>query len=266
MKDTPEGYTIESIPKMRRFALDAGYLGRRRHIVHGLIEVDVTEARAFIREHKVETGDTLSFTAFIIVCLSKAIEKNPHLHAYRNWRNQLVIFDDVNINSMVEIERKGRKIPVPLILKAVNHKSYRDIHQEIRSTQQNPGEARETNFMRWFLVLPAFMRRAFYWVVMRVPQIFRDYSSSVMVTAVGMFGQGGGWGITMPNFTLTVTVGGIARKPGVVGEMIEIREYLDLTISVDHDVVDGAPIARFVHDFRALIEGGYGLIEGSSSD
>jgi hypothetical protein len=48
MKDNREEYTIEPIPKMRRFSLDAGYLGRRRHIVHGLIEVDVTEPRNFI--------------------------------------------------------------------------------------------------------------------------------------------------------------------------------------------------------------------------
>ncbi len=62
---------------MRRFALDAGYLGRRRHIVHGLIEVDVTDARALIGEHEQATGEKLSFTAFIIYCLAKAIEAAP---------------------------------------------------------------------------------------------------------------------------------------------------------------------------------------------
>ncbi len=256
-----EEFKIESIPKMRRFALDAGYLGMRRHIVHGLIEVDVTETRNFIKEHKLKTGETLSFTAFIILCLSKAIEKNPHMHAFRNWRNQLVIFEDVNINSMVEIDRNGKKIPIPHIFKAVNQKSYVEIHNEIRSTQKNPRQTTESNFMEWFLVLPAFIRRIFYWIVMKVPHLFRQYSSSVMVTAVGMFGQGGGWGITMPNFTLTVTVGGIAKKPGVVEDKIEIREYLDLTISIDHDVVDGAPMVRFVNYFRGLIENGYGIIE-----
>ena len=81
-----------------------------------------------------------------------------------------------------------------------------------------------------------------------------------MVTAVGMFGQGGGWGITMPNFTLTVTLGGIAEKPGVVEGRIEIREYLDMTVSVDHDIVDGAPAARFVNQLRGLVERGYGLV------
>jgi pyruvate/2-oxoglutarate dehydrogenase complex dihydrolipoamide acyltransferase (E2) component len=259
MKKNSEEYTKESIPRMRRFSLDAGYLGRRRHIVHGLIEVDVTEVRRLIQEHENETGEKLSFTAFIIFCLSKSIGKNPHMHAYRNWRNQLVIFEDININSMVEIDRDGRKIPIPHIFTKVNHKSYLDIHNEIRSTQKNPGQTVESNFMEWFLVLPAFIRRMFYWVVMKVPHLFRKYSSSVMVTAVGMFGQGGGWGITLPNFTLTVTVGGIAKKPGVIEDRIEIREYLDLTISIDHDVVDGAPMVRFVNHFRELIESGYGL-------
>jgi hypothetical protein len=160
---------------------------------------------------------------------------------------------------MVEIDLDGRKIPIPHIFKAVNRKSYMDIHDEIRSTKRDPKQTVESKFMDWFLILPAFLRRLFYWVVMKIPQLFRKYSSSVMVTAVGMFGKGGGWGITMPNFTLTVTVGGIAKKPGVIEDCIVIREYLDLTISIDHDIVDGAPMVRFVNHFRELMESGYGL-------
>ena len=255
-----EEFKIEPIPKMRRFALDAGHLGRKRHIVHGLIEVDVTAVRNHIKKHKENTGETLSFTAFLIYCLSEAIQKNPHLHAYRNWRNQLVIFEDININTMIEIDRSGRKIPIPHVFKATNQKTYLDIHNEIRATQANPRQTVESKFMEGFLFLPGFIRRMFYWIVMRMPTIFRSYSSSVMVTAVGMFGQGGGWGITVANVTLTVTVGGIAKKPGVVGEQVEIREYLDLTISIDHDVVDGAPMVRFVNYFRELVESGYGIL------
>ncbi len=57
-----------------------------------------------------------------------------------------------------------------------------------------------------------------------------------------------------------VTLGGIAKKPGVVDDQITVREYLHLTISVDHDVVDGAPIARFGNELMTLIEQGYGLL------
>ena len=170
-----------------------------------------------------------------------------------------MIFEDININTMVEIDRNGRKIPIPHVFKATNQKTYLEIHNEIRATQENPGQTVESKFMEGFLFLPGFIRRMFYWVVMKIPTIFRKYSSSVMVTAVGMFGQGGGWGITMANVTLTVTVGGIAKKPGVVEEHIEIREYLDLTISIDHDVVDGAPMVRFANYFQELIESGFGL-------
>ena len=61
-----------------------------------------------------------------------------------------------------------------------------------------------------------------------------------------MFGKGGGWGIAfLPTHTLGLTVGGITQKPGVQDGQIEVREYLNLTLSFDHDIVDGAPAARF---------------------
>jgi len=115
--------------------------------------------------------------------------------------------------------------------------------------------------MHWFLYLPYPVRRIFYWFVMKFPQRFRDFTSSIMVTAVGMFGQGGGWGIPVANFPLTITLGGIAEKPGVIDGRIEIRQYLDLTISFDHDVIDGAPAARFTQHLRELIESSYGLAD-----
>jgi len=265
--DKKHAYKIEPIPPLRRFAIDAGYLGRRRHMVHGLIEVDVTDARGFIREYERKTGEKLSLTAFIIYCLSKAIEEHPHVHAYRDWRNRLVIYNDINITSMLEVEFGPKKIPIPHVFRATNRKSFRQIHDDLRATQKEPHASAESKFMRWFLFLPAFLRRGFYWVVMRFPQRFRDNSSPVMVTAVGMFGKGGGWAITMPNFTLNIAVGGISLKPGVYNGEIAIREYLDMTVSIDHDVVDGAPAARFVQSFRALLEAAYGLrdLEESTS-
>ena len=34
---------------------------------------------------------------------------------------------------------------------------------------------------------------------------------------------------------------------------------MSVTISFDHDVIDGAPAARFIHQLKKLIESGYGL-------
>jgi pyruvate/2-oxoglutarate dehydrogenase complex dihydrolipoamide acyltransferase (E2) component len=257
--DKKREFRLEPIPPMRRFATDAGYLGQRRHIVHGLIEVDVTDPRQAIRDHEGRTGEKLSFTAFIIYCLARAIEEHPHLHAYRDWRNRLVIYEDINITSMFEVDTGQRKSPIPHVFREANRKSLRQIHEELRAIQNRPQRSGEIGFMRWFLRFPAFLRHGFYWVVMRFPQTFRDSSSPVMVTAVGMFGSGGGWAITMPNFTLNIGVGGISSKPAVYRGEIAIREVLDLTVSVDHDIVDGAPAARFVQTFRTLIEKASGL-------
>ena len=86
------------------------------------------------------------------------------------------------------------------------------------------------------------------------------------VSAVGMFGKGGGWGIPINDHTLDLTLGGIAEKPGVVDGHIAIREYLSITLSFNHDLIDGAPAARFTQRLKDLIESGYGLIESEAEN
>ncbi len=88
----------------------------------------------------------------------------------------------------------------------------------------------------------------------------KKVAGTTVVTSVGMFGSGTAWGLAfLPMHTLGLTIGSITQKPGVVDGRIEIREYLCLTISFDHDIVDGAPAARFSQRLSQLIENGYGL-------
>src|SRR5258708_32681335 len=65
--------------------------------------------------------------------------------------------------------------------------------------------------------------------------------------------------IPLPSHSLWMTVGCIGEKPGVVDGHIAIRDYLSLTISFDHNIIDGAPAARFTERLKDLIECGYGL-------
>ncbi len=251
--------TTIPFPKMRRLMVDGGRMGRQKHIIHGLIEMDVTCARQLIRAHKARTGETLSFTAFIIACLGQVIDMNKHMHAYRNWRGQLVLFDEVDVSTLFEVEVEGRKMIRPHIIRAVNKKTFRELHEEIRAFQADHEGSREARFIHWFVLLPGIVRRLFYWMLFKDPHKLKDYFGTVIVTAIGMFGSGAGWGIPVSNHTLQVTLGGIAEKPGVVDGRIEIREYLSVTISFDHDIVDGAPAARFAQRLKELIESGYGL-------
>jgi pyruvate/2-oxoglutarate dehydrogenase complex dihydrolipoamide acyltransferase (E2) component len=60
---------------------------------------------------------------------------------------------------------------------------------------------------------------------------------------------------------LEFALGGISKKPKVVDGKTEVREYLSVTMLFDHDVVDGAPAARFIARLAELVQDGYGLIE-----
>lgn len=245
--------------------VDGGRMGRQKHTVHGLVEFDVTGARELLHRRRSQTGEALSFSAFFLGCLGQALESNRRMHAYRNWRNQLVVFDEVDVNMLFEVEVDGKKTIRPHILRRINHKSVQEIHDEIRAFQSEHNSSQESTFIAWFVRLPGVARRLFLWLLFKNPQMVKEYYGSVMVSSIGMFGTGSGWGIPVPNHTLQLTLGGIGEKPGVVGRRIEVRQYLSVTISFDHDVVDGAPAARFVQRLRELVERCHGL-DGPEDD
>ena len=83
-----------------------------------------------------------------------------------------------------------------------------------------------------------------------------------MVSSVGMFGIGSGWGLNSGSiFTTNILLGGISEKPAVVDGQVAVSEFLNLTVGMDHDIIDGAPAARFITRFKNLIEDAYGLDE-----
>ena len=260
MNTEQAGYTAIPFPWERQMVIEGGRIASKRHSVFGLIEVDVTEPRRMIREYKERIGESLSFTAFIATCLGKAVEENKMVHAYRDWRNRLILFDDVDINMVVEIEMEGRKVTLPRFVRAANKRTVLDIHNNIRKVQRKPEKSREFGAM-WFARLPGFVRDIFYFFVFRNPHWLKKTFCTVGITAVGMFGKGGGWAVPFNVHTLDVALGGIAEKPGVVDGKIEIREYLCVTLMFDHDMVDGAPATRFASRFKDLIESSYGLCD-----
>jgi len=264
MKRQYDGYTVVTFAPVRRMIVEVLEMGHRKHMIHGLIEADVTRARQYIREYEATTGKDLSFTAFIIACLGKAVERNKYMHAYRSGRNRLVLFDDVDLSTQIEIEMDGRKVPIPHTVRATNKRTVYDIHREIRKVQAEgeKGESAPTSRSeKLFLALPTLVKRPLMRMMFRNPHRAKKTAGTVLLTAVGMFGEGGGWGIPLVMHTLGVTLGGIAEKPVVIDGQIEIRECLSITVSFDHDIIDGAPAARFTERFKDLIELPYGLDE-----
>jgi pyruvate/2-oxoglutarate dehydrogenase complex dihydrolipoamide acyltransferase (E2) component len=264
MKETPAGYRSIPFPVERRLELDAAWIQRRKATIWALVEVDVTAARQKLRAYKRSSGHSLSFTAFLVSCLARALDDHKNVQAYRSWRDRLIIFEDVDVAVLIEIPWQGRHLPLLHVVRAANRKSVYEIHREVRAVQADPALSPHFNpqaqrLMRGFLRLPGFLRRLVYRFLLGNPHWFRQVAGTVAVTAVGMFGKGAGWGINISSHSLTLTVGGIAQKPATVGAVAAIRECLSLTIGFDHVITDGAPAARFVQRLRELIERGHAL-------
>ena len=259
MKQKHVDYKMVSYPKIRRFMAAARRSVQRTPRMHGLIEVDVTRVRAHLRDLKAKTGEALSFTAFIIACVAKAVDENKAVQASCKGRKHLILFDEVDVLTYIERGATGHSLPMPYIIRAANHKTVREIHQEIRAAQVQDVAKAAVGF-KLVQYLPTLLFRFLLWMLGRNPKLMKKYVGTVALSAVGMFGKGAGWGIppaTPPS--LWITVGGIGEKPGVVDGQIAIQDYLSLTISFDHDIIDGAPAARFTQRLKELIEDGYGL-------
>lgn len=253
-------------PKYWQFAAAANWSVRHKPMIHGLLEVDVSRARAALREQKAKTEEALSFTALLATCLAKAVEEDKAVQAFRQGSKRLLLFEDGGITTRIEREVDGQKYVIPSIIRAAQRKSFREIHDEIRAAQVADRRAALTQF-RLFSFLPSAFSRPFVWAFTllgrRYPRLWKEAMGTVGITSVGMVGNGAGWGIPASSPTaLMITVGGIGNKPVIVDGHMLVRAYLSPTISVDHDLIDGAPAARFTQRLKELIESGYGLTDG----
>ena len=86
----------------RNPTIDTLIWGSKRHHIPILLEIDVTAARDAIREQKKKTGQSISFTAWIVKCIAQAVSEYKSIHALRKGKRRLIIFDDVDVAVIVE--------------------------------------------------------------------------------------------------------------------------------------------------------------------
>ena len=266
MNANKKTYQVVDLPEMRRLMVNANELYWRKHCIFGLMEVDVTVVKQFIEDYKARTGEQLSFTGFLAYCLARAVDENKSVQAYKKGRKQLVVPDDVDVMLMIEHKVGDTRALMGHAIQAANHKTYKEIHQEIRSVQSSPLPTNR-GMPSWFrsaLLLPwplsRLVRALLDMTVRHDPTILTTMAGTVGISSVGMFGKGhSGWGIAPFEHVLDLLVGSIAWKPAVVEGRIEPRQILNLTVVFDHDLIDGAPATRFTRRLVELIESGYGL-------
>lgn len=257
-KTNRRGYRVLPFTMERRMVAAVGSAGRNQNNIHAMIEVDITEPRRIIREHKNQTGERLSLTAYVVTCLARAIAEHPELNAFRKGR-KLIILDDVTVSVQVERELAGDKMPEPIGIRAAQLKTCRQINDEIRAAQRHDEDGLGgLSGIAWLRFIPGFLFRTFIGLASSNTHMMERFGA-VGVTAVGMFGPKNQamWLVPLVGgASVAVAVGGIVERTCVMNGRLEAREHLCLTVTANHDIVDGAPVARFVKTFSEMLRSG----------
>jgi pyruvate/2-oxoglutarate dehydrogenase complex dihydrolipoamide acyltransferase (E2) component len=255
-------YYFQKIPRSRIATFDIFSVGLLRHHVCALLELDVTDSRVKIRELK-RNGTKVSFNAWIIKVISKTLEQHPEAAAYLFNKKNLIIYNHINISVIVEKEINGKRVPIPLVIEKTNEKSVSEITQEVENARNKVLSEKDIvlnqqsrSFERFYYLLPGVLRRMIWRFILNHPRIAYGNMGNAVITSVGMIGRLNGWFITKSVHPVSFGIGSVIKKPVVIDDEIKIREILNMTVLLDHDVIDGAPMVRFIKDLTKYFEKG----------
>jgi pyruvate/2-oxoglutarate dehydrogenase complex dihydrolipoamide acyltransferase (E2) component len=251
----------------RQLLMDAFAAVRGGHPMTALLELDVTAPLAAIDGLR-SSGTRVSLFAFIVRSIAVAISEHPDLNMVRHGK-YLVRFEDVDVSVPVEVRTPDGNFPRETVIRRAQDVTPADIYAQLeaaRARHQRTGSMSDDDrwlhrALRVIQLLPRFVRVAIVRLVMRNAFRIKARTGTTLVTSVGKFA-------TIPGFSFTFStgpraavfvVGSVVEKPWIHAGQITPRSVLSLSMLVDHDLVDGAPAARFAQRLKALIESGEGL-------
>jgi len=259
MKDP---FSYKRIPPSRIATFDTFSVGLLRHHISALLDFDVTESQLILQNLK-KNGAHLSFNAWLIKAISNALEKHPEATAYLYSKKKLIIFNNINVALVVEKMIGNQLVPIPLVIEQANQKSIQEITKEIEAaknqdlTNKDIVINRRTTFSeKLYYFLPGFLRQFIWKMMLRNPKFIFKKMGNVSITSVGMIGKVNGWFIHKAVHPVSFGIGSIIQKPVVLNHEIKIREILNMTVLIDHDIIDGAPMVRLLNDLTKEIETG----------
>jgi pyruvate/2-oxoglutarate dehydrogenase complex dihydrolipoamide acyltransferase (E2) component len=237
------------------------------HLMIGLVELDVTDAEATISRLQGQ-GTRVSMFAFVVRSIAVAIAEHPDLNLVQHGK-RLVRFDDVDVAVPVEVTTPEGKYPRQVVVRGAQRLTTEQIYacleqakHRFSSTGTLGREDRWTRqMMRLFRGLPRFVRIRAARLFLRSAFTIKRQAGTTLVTSVGKFASvpGFAFSFTTGPRAAAFAVGSVVPKPWVREGRVAVRSILSLSIMVNHDLVDGAPAARFCRRLQQLIEAGEGL-------
>lgn len=239
----------------------------------GLLTLDMEVYEEFARRCRESRCRPPSLYAYFARCLGAVLQEQREILAIRegNWS---VIPERVDICLLVEMTCEDDSLmPIETIISDAGVKSLEQISQTItlrvRHFKRNRLKASRIQFgncgrfaPRW---TPYWWREAMSQLREMLPSGRRRRAmrrSLVRLSSTTQWLRGSNaWAVqSFTSCALSVTLGGLSRRPVVVGEgadeRIEAHWCLDVALHFDHMNVDGAPATRFGQALRLEVESG----------
>ncbi|GAB7054429.1 MULTISPECIES: dihydrolipoamide acetyltransferase family protein [unclassified Paenibacillus] len=186
-------------------------------------DVDVTDAVALLESVKKVQKDKITFTAFIILAVAKALQIHRRFNG-KLENGKIVIPPSVDLNVAVATD-KGLVVP---IIKDVQSKSLaavaRELNDIVTKARNSKLESRDVE------------------------------NGNFTITNLGASGVDTFTPILYPGQTGILGLGRILKRPWVVEDRIEIRSILSLSLTWDHQAADGAPAAQLLKSIADYLE------------
>lgn len=218
----PEPSKIEPLRGMRRAIAQ-----NMRESLEGtaqlsyFLEVDVTEAQRMRREAARESGVNINMASVLIKACAETLRRVPALNSILVGDN-VMYFDEVNMGVAVALD-DGLIVPV---LKGVQDMSVAQIAEGVQGLSERA----------------------------RAGQLSSAEISGGTFTISVLGVVDGFTPILNPPQNALLGVGRSAQKPIVRGGEIVVREMMTLSLTGDHQVIDGAVAASFFRRLQQMVE------------
>ena len=185
------------------------------------LEVDITEAQALRREKSRGSDGTIAIAHVLVKACAEALKRNPVINTLLVDGNVLY-FDEINIGVAVALD-DGLIVPV---LRNVENKGILEISQGVQELAEKA----------------------------RVGHLSSSEVTGGTFT-ISVLGSVDGFTpiLNRPQNAL-LGVGRSVQKPVVRGGEIVVREMMTISLTGDHQVIDGALAASFLRRLQQLIE------------
>lgn len=252
------------VSQFRKLSIYGFQITENSHNFYALLEFDITNLRKVLREKRSE-GAAGSLFAFLLKAIAECLKIYPDFNSMIDLK-KVTSFDEVDISIPIEIINGEEVFNKQLVIRNVDQKSVKEIDAEINKSKSEIGQEVnyvDSTFMQKLIsILPSFMVKMIFKLVIRNHKKVKEFSGTTFVTSVSMFSNIPGYIIPYigkPKSS-AFSIGSVYKKPVVVGDRTEIREIVNITAIFNHDMIDGAPAARFVNKLRKFVEKDYMLL------